>query len=79
MTYYAAINLNDRSARTGNSRRRVLAFATRYERDQFVADYPTYDCEAVRAKDVRQREKDCVWGTDVDYGTLARHLTPDED
>lgn len=58
MTYYAAANLTARSARTGNSARVVRAFATWSERDQFVATYPTDDCEAIRARDLTTIERE---------------------
>lgn len=57
MTFYAASHLNERSASTGNTARRVHAFATTAERDQFVANYPTNDCEAVKARDLSVRER----------------------
>ena len=60
MTFYAVTNLTDRSARTGNSARVVRAFATSAERDLFVADYPTHDCEAIRAADLTTRERDAA-------------------
>jgi hypothetical protein len=58
MTFFAATNLNARSARTGKSARTVHAFATRAERDEFVANYPTADCEAIRAADLTQTERE---------------------
>jgi hypothetical protein len=57
MSYYAVTDLTARSARTGRSARRIHAFATRSERDAFVANYPTNDCEAIRARDLTARER----------------------
>lgn len=58
MTYYAATNLSDRTANTGKTRRALMAFASKALRDQYVREYPTNDCAALRYRDLTAGERE---------------------